>query len=280
MPTYIQSHPGHEPLPQAKSGKSAMDVARRAALAAGDVLVQRYSHAKTVKWKGKSNITTDADIAAEEAIVRIIEAEYPTHNIVAEESGKSEQQSEYSWLVDPLDGTNNFLFGIPFFAVTIGLTAGDQVLLGVTYDPMRREMFHGEVDSPSRLNGEEIFASKRTNLRDALIGFDVGYKPEKGLQVLEFAPELWRQAHGVRLMGSAALGLAYVASGRLDVYCHRCLYPWDIAAGLLIVRNSGGLVTDWDGTRATPKTDQIIAAGKSIHSTFRDWHASWERSKS
>lgn len=271
-------HARPESVPDSKSGQTALEVAVQAAVSAGDSLLLHFNHSTTVKLKGKSNVTTDADVAAEKAIKDILEREFPSHNIIAEESGNAERQSQYSWIVDPLDGTNNFLFGIPYFAVTLALTSGDHVLLGVTYDPVRREMFHAQSGMAPELNGKPIEASERSRLSEAMIGFDVGYKPEKGLEVLQFAPDLWRQVHGVRLMGSAALGMAYVACGRLDVYCHRCLYPWDIAAGLLLVRSGGGVVTDWNGHPATPTTEQIIAAGKSVHGPFRDWHNSWERS--
>jgi len=246
-------------------------VAKSAALEAGRVLLDYFNRATTVTWKGKSNIATDADLASEKVVIETLTGEFPGHDIVGEESGSSGQKSEYTWLVDPLDGTNNFLAGIPHFCTTMSLTRNGEILLGVTYDPLRQELFHSAQGVPAFLNDQVITASRTETMEASLIGFDVGYNLEEGPRMLGMAESLWKDVHGLRLMGSAAMGLAYVAAGRMELYCHRFLYPWDIAAGILLVRNAGGVVTDWDGAPATPDSRQIVAGGPKLNSLFREW---------
>lgn len=264
-------------LPISSTGRSARDVAVICAREAGKALLSHFKHTTAVRWKGKSNVATDADVAAEQAILAILKREFREHEILAEESGKSEGgSSEYTWLVDPLDGTNNFLFGIPFFAVTLALTRGDDTLLGVTYDPVRDELFHTVRGQSAMLNYEAVSASGRDKLESALVGFDLGYSAPEGRLLLDLAGEIWAHTYGMRLLGSAALGLAYAAAGRLDIYCHRCLYPWDIGAGILLVRNAGGIVTDWDGKAATSLTSQLVAGNRKVHGLFREWFEDWQ----
>ena len=262
--------------PPSAGGSSAFDVAYGAARAAGSVLLEHFRRATTVRWKGKSNIATEAAILAEQAITAVLHREYPEHGVLGEESGRTGDGAEYTWLVDPLDGTNNFLFGVPFFCVTLALVRGDEVLLGVTYDPLREELFHAERGKRPRLNGAEISVSSRRVLDRSLVGFDIGYDPQEGQEMLRLVAKLWPRVHSMRLLGSAALGLAYVAAGRMDVYCHRSLYPWDIASGLLLVRTAGGIVTDWEGATANPNTCRIVAGGKAIHKEFGEWHQQQE----
>ncbi|MEW6033427.1 MAG: inositol monophosphatase family protein [Chloroflexota bacterium] len=258
-----------ERLPESTSGRGALDVAIQVVREAGSVLLDHSHNARTVGWKGKSNVVTDADVLAEKVILEALRREFPAHGILAEESGRGGPEAEYAWTVDPLDGTNNFIFGIPFYCVTVALTRGEDVLLGVTYDPLRRELFHAVKGGGAFLNGSPIAVSPREQLEKTLVGFDMGYDPEGGKVILGVAARLWQRVHSLRLLGSAALGLAYVACGRMDIYCHRCLFPWDIAGGMLLVREAGGVVTDWGGVPGTPSTCQLIAANPALHRQFR-----------
>jgi myo-inositol-1(or 4)-monophosphatase len=167
--------------------------------------------------------------------------------------------------VDPLDGTNNFSFGIPFFSVTLAALRDGEVEFGLVYDPLREEMFWAERGEGAHLNGRVLAVSGKDRLQDSLVGLDMGYDDAQGAEMLDFLRQLWPGVFSFRILGSGALALAYVAAGRLDVYMHRRLYPWDIAGGTLLVREAGGVVTDWHGQSPTPNTRQVVAASPALH---------------
>lgn len=255
-------------LPVSTSGKSAVDVAIQAVMEAGSTLLAHFRHARTVRWKGKSNVTTDTDVLSEKQIVQLLVREFPTHGILAEESGRAGTESDYCWTVDPLDGTNNFLFELTFFCCTVALTRGDDVLACATYDPIHKELFCAEQGKGAFLNGSRIRVSDREALSKCLVAADLGYDPEDGSRTIDTSKDLWRQVHSLRILGSAALALAYVACGRIDLYLHRCLFPWDIAGGILLVREASGRVTDWEGSPATPHSRQISAGNPAVQQEF------------
>ena len=167
--------------------------------------------------------------------------EYPDFGILSEESAPVSGASPYTWVVDPIDGTRNFAEGIPHFCVVVAIADGDQVVCGVTYDPVRDEMFsrpkgvHG-----ASLNGQPITVSDRDDIDEAVLGFDLGYNFDQAKLLLELAAGVWPRVQGYRLMGSSALSLAYAACGRIDLYFHHSLSAWDIASGVLLAREAGG----------------------------------------
>ena len=250
------------------SGLTPLEVARQAVMAAGEVAVSRFGRPQKVESKGRGNLVTEADKLAEKAMIDIIRQEYPQHNIVSEESEPSLSGSGYTWFFDPIDGTNNYYFGLPFFAMTASLARGDEILLGLVYDPLRRELFRAEKGKGAFLNDSPISVGQRTKLESALIGFDLGYSAEHRREVLRVAQRLWVDMHSLRVMGSAALGLAYVAAGRFDLYFHRFLFPWDLIADILLINEAGGLVTDWEGEPAGVRSTQLIAANRALHGEF------------
>jgi len=250
------------------SGRKPLDVAMQAARDAGDILLKHFRQEYSLKWKGKSNVVTDVDLMAERCVLAILHAEFPSHGVLAEESGQEASDSPYVWMIDPLDGTNNFMFGLPFFCVTLGLVRDNDVILGVTYDPVHREMFHAAKGAGTYVNGSRSSVSSRVELQKSAVGFDLGYDHEGGMRMLEAAHGLWGKVHILRLLGSSALGLAYVAAGRLEMYAHQHLYPWDIAAGILLVREGGGAVTDWQGAPADPRASQLVAGAPQVHREF------------
>lgn len=255
---------------KSSSGRKPLDVALQAAKEAGAIVLQHFRQEYSLKWKGKSNVVTDVDLMAERCVLSVLHREFPSHGVLAEESGQGAGDSPYVWTVDPLDGTNNFMFGLPFFCVNLALMRHDDVVLAVTYDPVHGEMFHAEKGSGAYVNGARSAVSGRAELLKSAVGFDLGYDHASGMSMLDVASGLWRRVHSLRLMGSAALSLAYVAAGRLDLYMHQHLYPWDTAAGILLVRESGGVVTDWQGSQAGPRTSKIIAGGPNVHREFTD----------
>jgi myo-inositol-1(or 4)-monophosphatase len=255
-------------LPLSQSGKGALEVATEAVRQAGEILKAHFREKTQVKYKGRANIVTDIDLQSEKSLKSFLRAEYPDHSILSEESKPVNGDSSYKWILDPLDGTNNYSFGIPFFSVVIALTRGNDVLLGIVYDPLRDEIFSAQKGKGTTLNGSPIHVTKKKTVKESLIGLDLGYVDEKGKKSLEFITSLWPKMYAYRIMGSAALGMAYTACGRLDLYFHLLLYPWELACGSLLVAEAGGLVTDIGGKPLRSWEGSVIASNKSVHPDF------------
>ena len=255
-------------LPVSKSGRGALEIASAVAREAGDILVSAFSVEKHIQIKGHGNLVTDADLSSEKLIIGKLRSEYPGSGITSEESESLPSETGYTWLIDPMDGTNNFSFGIPFFSVCIALVKEDGPLMAITYDPLRQELFHAVEGGGAYLNVRPISVSNRTDLKSGLVGFDIGYEMAKGQEILEVAKTLRPHVFSFRVLGSGALGLAYVSCGRLDIYMHRRLYPWDIASGRLLVVEAGGVVTDWEGKPLGKDSTEIVAGNKASHKEF------------
>ncbi|HEY48940.1 MAG TPA: inositol monophosphatase [Dehalococcoidia bacterium] len=255
-------------LPLSTSGKEALEVATAAAREAGEILKARFRAERHVQYKGRANIVTDVDLQVEKSLRAFIQAEYPDHNIVSEESEPVVGASDYTWIFDPLDGTNNYSFGIPFFATVTALTRGEDVLLGIVYDPLRDEMFCAVKGEGTTLNGRPVSVTGKTAVRNSLIGLDLGYVDDKGKKLLEFISSLWPNIYAFRIMGSAALGMSYAACGLLDLYFHALVYPWEIAAGKLLVTEASGVITDWEGRPVGVEESSIIASNQAVHADF------------
>ena len=256
-------------LPLAKSGRGAFEVASEAAREAGDIIVAHFHDEKRISYKeGRSNIVTDVDLLVEGKIKALLQEEYPDFGIMTEESEDIASDSPYTWLIDPIDGTRNYAYGIPHFCVALALTQGEEVVLAIIYDPVRDELFRAEKGRGAFLNDLPISVSAKTSLQESLIGFDMGYDAEMGQEILGVASALWPGVVSVRVMGSAALGLAYTACGRLDLYIHLSLYPWDLASGILLVREAGGVITGLDGQPVSIQSKSVIATSKEIHEAF------------
>lgn len=255
-------------MPVARSGRSCREVAIEAVEVAGQVLLEGFGSGRQVSQKSHGNLVTDIDVLAEKKILDLLKREYPGLQILSEESAPSSSVSDYTWVVDPLDGTNNYVFGVPFFCVNVALARGEEVFVGVTYDPLRKELFVAEKGSGAFVNGSRIRVSRENSLQKSLVGLDLGYKREVGRGLLKVASGLWWHAHCLRLLGSASLGLAYVACGRFNLYIHRFLYPWDIASGLLLVAEAGGKVVDWKGGPAGLFCQEIVAGNEKLCGEF------------
>ncbi len=260
-------------LPESIHGKSAVEVAQYAVVKAGKILQARFGKMNRVQIKGRRNLVTEADLKSEAKILQILKEEFPEHSILSEEAGASGIQGEYNWIIDPLDGTNNFHFGIPFFCINIALAKKEEVILGVTYDPVRNEMFYAVKGQGTYLNGKKCSVTHIDSLAEISVGVDLGYVPDRSKELLDIVVSLWTQVHCLRLMGSSALGLAYVSCGRLGLYFHKYIYPWDIASGLLLVRESGGEINNFTGANANINDREIIAANKDLLQKFTEWLA-------
>ncbi len=237
---------------------------------AGTIIMSRFAMRKDISFKseGKNNIVTDVDILAEKRIRELLRKEYPDFGIISEESKEIKGSAPYKWIVDPLDGTRNYAYGIPHFCVCIALVHGEDVVMGLIYDPVRDELFHAEKGCGAYLNGEPIYVTKRTSLQEALISCDMGYNPDNSRKYIEIYSNLWSNVTTTRLMGSAALGIAYTACARLDLYFHVSLYPWDIASGILLVREAGGVARQLNGQPATYNIKDIVVSNRKIADDF------------
>lgn len=256
-------------LPLSRNGRSALEVATQAAEEAGGLLLEHASGERQLTSKqGRANFVTDVDVLVEKHIITLLQFEYPDYNILTEEANAIDNGSEYTWVIDPLDGTNNYIHGIPFYSVSIALASSEGLLLGTVYDPWRKELFRAEKGAGTWLNDRRIAVSEQRSLRDAFIGSDLGYDAEAGQRFLTAVRNSWPEMFGMRIMGSAVLGLAYVACGRLGIYVHSCLYPWDVASGILLVREANGIATDWDGKPSTIRNSQIVAGNTALHGEF------------
>ena len=245
-----------------------MQVALRVAEEAGEMLLERFHGEKEVSFKGRADLVSDVDKLAESLIIQELSREYPEAGFLAEESEPVGGSSEYTWIIDPIDGTRNYVLGIPFFCLVIALAKGDDIQLGLTYDPVRREMFQAVKGQGAYVNGSPISVSGKGRLEEALLSYDLGYVDETASRAIELVLHLWPNIQGTRMMGSAALGLAYAACGRVDMYFHHNLSPWDVASGLLLVKEAGGIITDKRGNPGTLYSEGIIASGAELHAEF------------
>ena len=257
-----------QPVPASKSGGTTLSVAVEAAKLAGEVILQRLHTVKDVKFKGAKDVVTDVDLEAERVALAVLRREYPDFSILSEESEPISTGSPYTWVVDPLDGTRNYASGIPHVSVVVGLALGGEMVVGVTHDPVRDEAFTAEKGKGAFLNGSPLSISSRKELPECLLGFDMGYVDEKGALALDMIRTLWPDMQGMRIMGSGALGLAYAACGRLDIYFHHRLFPWDVASGLLLVSEAGGTVVDRYGDSATLDSQSVIASSPQLVAGF------------
>lgn len=255
-------------LPPSRSGKSAAEIATLAARSAGKVLLAHFRKPQEMHRKSRGNLVTAADLLSEKTMLELIQNEYPSFNLLSEESKHAPTPSPYTWVIDPLDGTNNYAFGVPFFCLTVALVEGQDVLLGLTYDPLRKELFLAEKGKGAYLNGSPIRVSSRQKIEECFIGFDMGYEEEHGRYAMKIALALWPRLHSLRVMGSGALGLAYVACGRQDLYFHRCLYPWDFTSARLLISEAGGVITDWQGGALDLESRQLVASHHPIYEKF------------
>ena len=216
--------------------------------------------------KGEHDLVTETDRASERLIVDRLRTAYPTHAIVAEEGGEAAAgSSDYRWYVDPLDGTTNFAHGFPVFNVSIGLAKAGEVIAGVIADPTRDETFTAEAGAGAFLNGRRIHVSKVASVNDSLVG--TGFPSRKRHQNVNvhFYYQLAMMSHGVRRAGAAAIDLAYVACGRLDLFWEFTLNPWDMAAGALMVREAGGVVSDMHGGPFHLRVPHVLADNGLLH---------------
>ena len=248
-----------------------VNIAIRAARRAGSLMIRRLNQLDTleVAEKGRNDFVSDVDRLAESAIIEVIKDHYPDHAILAEESG-AEGDHEYTWIIDPLDGTTNFLHGFPVFSVSIAVAQNGELQHGVVYDPLRQEIFSASRGQGAQLDERRIRVSKRTSLKGALIATGFPYRMTEAHmdRYLGMLRAVMLETSGVRRPGSAALDLCYVAAGRVDGFWELGLSKWDVAAGALIIREAGGRISDFDGTDGYLESGNVVAGAPKIYAAL------------
>lgn len=216
-----------------------LTVVQSAALAAGKILREKYPQPRTIQSKGKQDIVTDADFAAQTAIVDVIKQHDPGAAILSEEGIEPDPAARLIWVVDPLDGTTNYARRLPTFSTSIAVVKDGQPIMGAIYDPLRDQLFAAELDRGATLNGESIHASTTSELDQAIVGLDWGRGDAVRSIGLSWLQQVGPQVKSIRAFGSSALALCYIAAGWIDIYFHAALKPWDGAAGQIIAQEAG-----------------------------------------
>lgn len=256
----------------------ASEIAR----AAGDLLRAYYERGVVTEYKGEVDLVTVADRESERLLVDRLHAQWPDYGVLGEEGTRDQMECEYRWYIDPLDGTTNFAHGFPVFCVSMGLEhrpagtladADGELIAAVIYDPLRDEMFTAEKGRGAYLNSRRIHVSSTNTLAESLIATGFPSRKRHGNPNVHFYHEVTLRSHGVRRAGSAALDLAYTACGRLDGYWEFKLNSWDTAAGVLLVREAGGMVTYLDGGPFHLASAEVLASNGKIHAPLMDLFA-------
>lgn len=244
------------------------ETAVEAAKQAGAIIIDNLGRLSVydIRSKQASDYVTSIDVASENMIKQVISNRFPDHVIQAEESHLSEGDGLYRWIVDPLDGTTNFIHGYPQFSVSIGIERRGEIIVGVVFDPMRDELFTAVKDKGAFLNGKSLRVSEVTDLGDALLSTGFPFRNKDMINpYLDLFRRLFNRISDMRRAGSAALDLAYLAAGRCDGFFELGLSPWDIAAGSILIREAGGVISDFSGRDDFLNTGNVIAGTPLVH---------------
>lgn len=261
---------GNTPHPIFKARQAMqphLNIAVSAARSAGRIIMRHHNQVEqlTVRAKSRNDFVTEVDQMAEQDIIRVIRKAYPDHAIIGEEGG-ADGTGDFVWIIDPLDGTTNYLHGLPQFAVSIALQVRGLLETAVVYNPFTQELFTATRGDGAQLDGRRIRVSKAKELEGSLIGTGFPFSQVERIDAyLPMLREVMANTAGVRRAGAAALDLAYVAAGRLDGFWELGLKPWDMAAGTLLIREAGGLVTELDGGENAMTTGNVLAGNSKVH---------------
>lgn len=243
-----------------------LSVAKQAAFAGAKVLQSFAKNGFKVGFKAPRNLVTEADVASQEAVRKVLSKAFPSHNLLMEEKLDRKQGSEYTWVVDPLDGTTNFTHHYPMYTVSVGLAKGTEPIVGVVYNAPMGELFTAVKGKGAFLNGKRIRVSRAKTLDHSLLATGFPYKDTRcGRKTVRDIGRLWQRVQGIRRSGVASIDICYVACGRLDAYWEYKLSPWDVAAGQVIVREAGGKATDFRNKDLTAFSRTIVASNGKLH---------------
>ncbi|NMB48069.1 inositol monophosphatase [Candidatus Kuenenbacteria bacterium] len=246
---------------------SPKQVASAAAVKAGAELLKHFHKISRslIKTKSKHEIITPADLAAEKIILSAIKKNFPTHRILSEEAGYNQKNSDYLWIIDPLDGTTNFAMGNPLFSVSIALSYQDEIILGVVYVPFLKDLYVAEKNKGAFLNGKKIHVSAENKINNSFLTFCHGHEEKSIRRAIHIYSKLKLAGRDLRQIGTAALETSWVARGKTEAIIIPGVNSWDVAAGVLLVREAGGLITDLEGKPWTIHSKGILASNKNIH---------------
>lgn len=261
-------HLSPPPIPLSRSGLPADQVALALSRQAGRTLRQRFGGPLHITPKGPRDLVTEVDNQVERQVLEELRREFPAFGLMAEETAPSLPTEEWVWILDPLDGTRNFARGIPFFCVSLALAWRGEPVVGVIYDPLRDEAFFGVAGRGAWLNGTPIHVSPQADLASCIVGCDITTHDTLGLRTLVLLERAFPRVMAQRTTGSAALGFAYAAAGRTDLYFHLRLRPWDVAAGLVLVREAQGVALDFQGQPASITSQGFIVGSESLVRAF------------
>ncbi len=241
-----------------------LDVAKKAVKEAEKIVMSYYGKEKNIKNKGEFNLVTKADLESEKKILTIIKKKFPNHGFIMEEQKNINENAEYVWVIDPIDGTTGFSHNYPIFSISLALFKNKKPIVGVVYAPYLKELFYAELGSGSFLNNKKISVSNIDSIKKSLIATGFPYKHRK--QNLEYLRKVAEKVQGMRRSGSAALDMCYVATGRLDGYWEIGIKKVDTAAGQIILKEAGGEVTDLGGNEIKEDYSKIVATNGLVHS--------------
>lgn len=243
-----------------------MQTAVDAALKGGEVLISRFGASNNIRFKDKINLVTEADTLSEQAVVDVIKNSYPDHQILGEEGVANGGESDHKWIIDPLDGTTNYAHGYSVFSVSIGLEVKGKIVAGVVYNPVLKELFRAEKGKGAYLGDKRLKVSTTDKLIDSLLSTGFPYvRMTGGPTNLDYFNRAIMKCREIRRDGSAALDLCYLAAGRFDGFWELMLKPWDVAAGMLILTEAGGKVTDLKGGSYSIYSDELLSSNGLIH---------------
>ncbi|HIK98343.1 MAG TPA: inositol monophosphatase [Dehalococcoidia bacterium] len=251
-----------------RSGKSISEVIQSTARAAGEFVLGRYHDQGRIDIKGRGNIVSEVDHASEELIQSRVLEEFPDFAFLGGESGLKPGDDEWQWIADPIDGTRNFVSHMPNWCVMVSLAHKGTPVAGATYDPLRDEMFYGQVGSKTTLNGEQISVTDKSSVAECVIGLDLGYDDALAMRVWGVIGAVFPEMQAIRVLGSTGLGMAYLAAGRVDMYFCGGGNPWDIASGVVLIEGAGGAVSDRYGAPVKMPSEAIIGASPKAHADF------------
>jgi myo-inositol-1(or 4)-monophosphatase len=260
--------------PTQKLGKimhPMLNIAIRAARQAGDIIIRSADSVDTLKItiKSQNDFATEIDKRAEEEIINTILTAYPDHGVLAEESGYLNEGAEYMWIIDPLDGTTNYMHGFPHYAVSIALKKAGVLEQAVIYDPVRQDLFTASRGKGASLNNRRIRVSRQRKLEGAFLGTGFPFKNNKNIEpYIDIFRDIFSCTSGVRRAGAASLDLAYVAAGKLDGFFEIGLKPWDCAAGILLIQEAGGVVTDFSREHDYLTSGNVVCGNPKMHAAL------------
>jgi len=233
----------------------------------GEIIRKGFKDNISIEYKtDSSDLVTNIDKASEKHIIDFISKEFPTHSIIAEESGLHNNSSDYKWVIDPLDGTTNFAHGLPIFSVSIGVQKNNETIYGVVYDVMRKTIYAAEKGSGAFENGRKISVNKNDILEKSVLVTGFSYNVKKNyFDPMKHFTEFLRKTRAVRRLGSAAIDFCYVANGVFDGFWEADLNPWDVCAGLLIVEEAGGKTSDYQGNKLELNSKRFLATNGKVH---------------